>query len=547
MVCYPTRRPHGRELVCLPNVVPSFLYLYIVRVRLVQLIVIPIYNSEQCIMLYYLLYFVQMASVGDDRQNDQTLTGGVTTGQDGGQDGGGVNGVTPAATITSDANSQSGQNHISQAPLQQNYQNYGYNNGQQNLPNNNGQHNLGNMQNQHVPQQHHNYQHQQNQFQPSAAQPLAYPNYGGFMGQQNFNPGQYNPGHFNPHQFNPYFNQHAGYMPLQNQMPPPPPPPQYQAFAPPAPPPPQAAATQQAAAPSTYAESVTDNGSDQGEEELFTGQLSDKLDEWMAQVKQKPTEAPPICTKLASYMTYQLEQGFCTADLDYSIKEYPPIKNVPLAWAPELEPDIFSHTRFQNNKSVVATEVALKSIQRGIASSLNALGPLSEIIMRQSENNPALDDASTAILDIIKLLSNSLGGITKKRRDLLKPAIDSKYHQRLGKKDEDFNAKFLFGGSVSDRVRKFKAADSLMKEVMKSDPKTSNSSSGQRRSQHASSSNGGGHQTSRSSNRSQPYNKPSGSGHSRSNNNSKPRQDFRKGGPHQNNNNNNNSGRNHKS
>lgn len=479
-----------------------------------------------------------MATTNEERTNDQNPTTGGLNGQDGGgQDVGGVQGANPI-TATTDANPLPGtsQSTQSNAPHHQNYQNYGYNGGQN-----------GNMQNfQHQqqfqpppPVQQHQFPAQQQyfqppqaqpaqqQFQPSPAQPLSYPNYGGYYGQQ---------------QYNPYFQNYMGYMPQQNTAPPPQPQPQQPAFTqpPPPPPPPQAAAIQAATDPSVYEESNGDNGTEQGEEEEFSGQLSDKLDEWMAQMQQHATQGPKVCTKLAKFMTYQLEQGFCTADLDFSIKEYPPLHNVPLAWAPELEQDIFSHTRFQNNKPVVATEVALKSIQRGIASSLNALGPLTEIIMRQSENNPELDNASTVILDIIKLLSNSLGGITKKRRDLLKPAIDSKYHQRLGKKDEDFNATFLFGGSVSDRVRKFEAADSLMKEVMKSDPK---SNTGQRKNHSSSTSNSGGHsQTNRSSHRAQPYNKPSGSGSSRSNNSQKPRQDFRKGGPHNNNNNNSNNG-----
>lgn len=296
-------------------------------------------------------------------------------------------------------------------------------------------------------------------------------------------------------------------------------------------------------------DATIDNGTEQGENEQFTGQLSDKLDEWMTQIQEKPTVGPAVCEKLARYMTYQLEQGFNTADLDYSIKEYPPLKNVPTAWAPELESDIFSHTRFQNNKSVVATEVALKSVQRGIASALNALGPLTEIIMRQSYDNPQLDDASTAILDIIKLLSNSLGGITKKRRDLLRPAIDSKYHQRLGKKDEDFDSKFLFGGNIGDRVRKYKAADSLMKEVMKPEQKPANK--GPRRPQGSSNSNNGGQaHGSRTTHRPQPYPPRNGGGSSsssRPNGNNKPRQDFRKGGPHQQNNNNNSNNRSHRS
>lgn len=375
----------------------------------------------------------------------------------------------------------------------------------------------------------------QNQnFQPSAAQPLAYPNYGGYCGpQQN----QFSQPHQN--QYPPFYQHNGGYPPQQVQMPPPPPP--QPAFAPPPPPPLPVAnptATNHSGNDDTTSDNGTDNGTDQGESEQFSGQLSDKLDAWMAQIKEKPTEGPAVCEKLARYMTYQLEQGFITADLDYSIKEYPPLKNVPLAWAPELESDIFSHTRFQNNKSVVATEVALKSIQRGIASALNALGPLSEIIMRQSYDNPALDDASTAIVDIIKYLANSLGGITKKRRDLLKPAIDNRYHQRLGKKDEDFEPRFLFGGNIGDRVRKYKATDSLMKEVMKPDPKSN--SNQPRKSQPPSASNGGGHnQGGRASHRSQPYPRSSGSGSgSRSNGNTKPRQDFRNGGSHQQHNNN---------
>lgn len=177
-------------------------------------------------------------------------------------------------------------------------------------------------------------------------------------------------------------------------------------------------------------DTATEADIDQPEEEQFSGQVSDRLDAFVAQVQQNTTVGPTICKKLAHYMTHHIEQGFYTADLDQSIKDYPPLKNVPLAWAPELESDIFMHTRFQNNKPVVATETALKSIQRGIASSLNALGPLTEIVMRQSVNNPELDNASTVLLDIIKLLTNSFGGITKKRRDLLKPAVDGKYSQR---------------------------------------------------------------------------------------------------------------------
>lgn len=487
-----------------------------------------------------------MASTSDNSMNDQNANTGETqtppqTVQHGGQDAGGNQGAS--ATITSDANTihaanqpiQSNslpqqQSNFNQPHHQNNYHSFGYN----------GPYNMGNMQPQ--PNQ---FQPQQNQFQPTPAQPLAYHNYGGgFYGQHQ--------------QFQPYHQQpQPGFM-HQNNMPPPPPP-QYQAFtapAPPPPPPPQATVTRAMSDISNGDDSVTDAGSDQGEEEQFSGQVSDKLDEFMEQSKQKPSEGPQICKKLAHYMTHYLEQGFITSDLDQSIKEYPPLKNVPLAWAPELESDIFAHTRFQNNKPVVATEVALKSVQRGIASSLNALGPLTEIIMRQSVGNPELDNASTVLLDIIRLLTNSLSGLTKKRRDLLKPAVDGKYSQRLAKKDEDFNPTFLFGGNVGDRVRKYKAADSLMKDVMKPEQKSSNSS-GQRRPHSNSSSSGGGHsQGHRPSHRSQPYNRPAASSSSRPNNSQNPCQDFRKAGPQQHknhgghnnsNNNSNNANRNNRS
>lgn len=264
-----------------------------------------------------------MATTGDDRTNDQMNTTGDTNVQNGGQDTVGVTG--PPATVTSDANSLPTGNQTGQAnnQAQPNYNNYGYNM---------GYNNMGHMQH-------------QNQFQPSAAQPLQIPNYGGYYGQQQ--------------QFNPYFQQHSGYMPQHQAPPPPPPQAQMPAFAPPPPPPPpQAAAMQAASDPSVYDDSIRDNATDQGDEEEFSGQVSDKLDEWMTQMQEKPSVGPKICKKLARYMTYQLEQGFNTADLDYSIKEYPPLQNLPLAWAPELESDIFAHTRFQNNKPLVATEVA---------------------------------------------------------------------------------------------------------------------------------------------------------------------------------------------
>lgn len=493
-----------------------------------------------------------MAAIGDDANHDRISLDGRDNNQDGGQDAVGVSGVAQAIVTTS-----SSSNTTTTQPIQTNAQfptNYAHTqvNGSQNGHNNMnyGQPQMNGCQpmqmNGQFQPNYHNYannmghqfnggqmQQHQNQFQPSAAQPLSYPNYGG----PNYG-GYY--GH-QQQQFTPSFQNQGNYMP-QHNMGLPPPPPQMPAFAPPPPPPPpQPAVVNPAPAQSVSGDSATDEATEQGEEEQFSGQVSDRLDEWMKQVKEKPTQGPAICTKLASYMSYQIEQGFNTAELDYSIKEYPPLKNVPTAWAPELESDIFGHTRFQNNKTVVATEVALKSIQRGIASSLNALGPLTEIIMRQAENNPQLDDASTAVLDIIKFLSNSLGGITKKRRDFLKPTVDGKYHQRLAKKDEDYDPRFLFGGNVGDRVRKYKAADSLMKDVMKPETKSHN---GQRRAPSAAAgSSNSNSQGSRSNHRSQPYNRQSGSNSapSRSNNNQKPRQDFRNKGPHQSNNNSSNS------
>lgn len=467
--------------------------------------------------------------------NDQTSNSAegktIQGNQNGGQDAG-LNQANPA-TITTDAN-QSQMQTVNQplqtnAPTQQ-FQNFippqnqnnnfnplGYNGGY-----NNGPYNMGQM------------QHHQNQFQPTPAQPLSYPNYcgGGFYNQQQYQPQL------------PFQHQPSVYMPHHNM--PPPPPPQHQAFtapAPPPPPPPQATQSRAMSVTSAGDDSASDGDSDHGEEEQFSGQVSDRMDEFMAQSQVKPTEGPQICKKLAHYMTFHLEQGFITSELDHSIKEYLPLKNVPLAWAPELESDIFAHTGFQNDKPVVATEVALKSVQRGIASSINALGPLTEIIMRQSVNNPELDNASTVLLDIIKLLTNSMGGLTKKRRDLLKPAVDGKYSQRLAKKDDDFNPVYLFGGNVGDRVGKYKATDSLMKDVMKPELKSSNSG-GQRRPQANSSSSNGGHSHGhRPSHRSQPYNRPSSNSSSRANNNQKPRQDFRNTGSHQprNNSGNNNS------
>lgn len=408
-----------------------------------------------------------MASTTDDSRNDQTLNPGdgntIQGNQNGGQDAA-INQANPATANTdanqsqtqtihqppSNAQTQQFQNFNQPQNLNNNYNSTGFNGGY-----NNGSYNMGHM-------------HHQNQFQPTPAQPLSYPNYmnGGFHGQQP----QYQP------QPQPYFqHQPPHYMPPHNM--PLPPPPQNQAFtvpAPPPPPPPQATHSRPVSVNSFGDDSGSEVGSDHGEEEQFSGQVSDKLDAFMEQSQVKPTEGPQICKKLAHFMMVHLEQGFITSDLDQSIKEYPPLMNVPLAWAPELESDIFAHTRFQNNKPVVATEVALKSVQRGIASSINALGPLTEIIMRQSVNNPELDNASTVLLDIIKLLTNSMGGLTKKRRDLLKPAVDGKYSQRLAKKDEDFNPVYLFGGNVGDRVRKYKATDSLMKDVMKPEQKSSN-------------------------------------------------------------------------
>lgn len=113
---------------------------------------------------------------------------------------------------------------------------------------------------------------------------------------------------------------------------------------------------------------------------------------------------------------------------------------------------MFEHAKFKNDIPLKGTELALKSIQRGVASSINALAPVAEVVMRQCDDNEELSTISTAILDVLKLLSNVLGGLTKKRKDLLRHILDAKYH-KLGRGDEDFDPKFLFGGSLPDRAR----------------------------------------------------------------------------------------------
>lgn len=216
-------------------------------------------------------------------------------------------------------------------------------------------------------------------------------------------------------------------------------------------------------------------------EQQYFGTMANRLVAWAKAKKDTSKEGPDLYENLATYMNDQLAAGFHAADLDFSIKEYPPLKNVPLAWAPELERELFEQPKFTRDSNLKATEVALKSIQRGVASAINALGPLAEVVMRQCEDNEELDAASTPMLDVIKLLSNALAGLTKKRRDLLKPILDAKY-QKLGRGDEDFDPKFLFGGNLAERARKLKANNILMKEILKDD-KPSPSNHPQRRHQ----------------------------------------------------------------
>lgn len=327
-----------------------------------------------------------------------------------------------------------------------------------------GQQNMPSMQ-QHNAQNYQNYQFgypmgQNQQFQPTQNQPLQYPQYNG----------QYNGYYGNPQQFPGYYYPPPGHMPPQQMQPPPPPPPN----------PPQQTHQQSSGSglntSDTDGQGFDDNASEapthseQAEEQEFFGTIADKLNEWEAQRKQDPTEGPEVYERLALFMMDQFHTGFRTQDLDHSPKDYPTLKNVPLAMAPEVEKDIFDRIDLKQNAVVKSTEVALKSIQKGIASSINAIGPLAEVIMRQSRDNPELDRVSGCVLDIIKLLSNACSGLSKKRRDLLRPHIDAKYH-KLTKADDEFDHKFLFGGNLSERVKQIKATDSLMREVMKPDPK----------------------------------------------------------------------------
>lgn len=405
------------------------------------------------------------------------------------------------------------------------------------------------FQNQHQPPNHQQYYNHQNgynmgyyqqHFQPTPQQPLQIPQYGPYYGN---------------HQNQPQHQNYQGYFypPVQN-MPQHVPQPQHQQHLPAqaAPPPPPPPARQQPAATGhNRRDSEADNDGDQSDvmteqgnqnERRYSGPLADNLHAWAAERRQGPNEGTEIYETLAQFMSHQLERPFSTQELDQSVKDYPTLVNVPLAVAPELEEEIAEYARLHRDNSLKATEAALKSIQKGLASALNALGPLAEVIMKQGAANEELGTASTPVMDIIKYISVAMAGISKKRRDFLRPHIDAKY-QKLGKNDEDFDATFLFGGNLSERARKVKAQTSIMKEVMKSDTKTQggqgkNQNSGQNRSAN---NNSAGY---RGNNRPAPYpnqqqGRSSGNSSSQSGNQSA-KTGFRRGGQNNNQNNNNN-------
>lgn len=366
-----------------------------------------------------------------------------------------------------------------------------------------------------------NHWQQPNQWQPSAAQPLAYPHHSGFYPNHQQFQGNY------------FHNQPP--MPVQQSF--------HNQATVPAPTHQQPAGTGVRAADTGNnggEAAVTDMGDDQSEvltqadapeEPQFFGAIANRLQAWEAQRKQPATEGPQVYEQLANYMNDQLDLGFVTQELDQSVKQFPVLKNVPLAMAPELEKTIYNSTKLTRDSSLKATEQSLKTIQKGIASSINALGPLAEVIMRQSQDNEELDAVSPILLDVIKFLSFSLNGLSKKRRDLLRPHIDAKY-QKLGRKDEDFDPKFLFGGNLSERVREVKASNSLMKEVMKPDPKPQTQNQPKRYPQNSGGRNPNHNSGQRASNRSTPYNRNNNNNaNNSSNTNSSNKQDFRKTGP----------------
>ena len=194
---------------------------------------------------------------------------------------------------------------------------------------------------------------------------------------------------------------------------------------------------------------------------LKTGKLASLLKSQHNKVNEADRVSPEINDTLAKIINSYFVSTKA-GDLEKLVKEYPRVKNINRLAVPKLDAELFSAI----DQTSRTTDVALQALQKGVVAALSAMAPVASLMLERGETDDELDLLSQNLMDAIQLLAQVTNGLSVRRRELIKPSIQSTYAKALAKGPSGA-PEWLFGGNLSEAAHKCEVAKKVAEKLVK--------------------------------------------------------------------------------
>ena len=193
-----------------------------------------------------------------------------------------------------------------------------------------------------------------------------------------------------------------------------------------------------------------------------TGKLAALLKAQHDKVKDEDRVGPKVHAVLAATLNDLFEETKAVTEVEKLAKEYPRVENLEKQVVPRLDSEIFMAV----DQATRTADVGLQALQKGVIAAISAMAPIGSLMLERGEDDTELDTLSSNMADGMKLVALTAGGLSQRRRDILRPKMDLTYAKALGKVSGG-SPKWLFGGNLSEETRKCEAAKRLAEKIVK--------------------------------------------------------------------------------